>query len=141
MSAENRPIKDLLLTLSQLVESSGISLREVARRVEPIGINLSNVCTMANGHPEQLSTVRKFDFYISEILRVTGHDEYDLIKATLEGLTNPRSKTYRDDLSVELRNFLRNPESEKYIQYAYKRYQLDKLEEEKNRLKKELEEL
>ena len=141
MGGKYTPIKDLMLALNQIVNSSGMTLREVARKVEDKGMNLSNVCSMANGHPEELSTVNKFDNYIQEILRATGHDEYDLIKLTLESLTNPRSKLYKDDLSVELRNFLRSPESEKYIQYAYKRYQLDKLEEEKERIRKELDDL
>ena len=141
MEGKYTPMRDLLLALNQIVESSGLTLREVTRRVESKGMNLSNVCSMANGHPEQLSTVNKFDNYIHEILKATGHDEYDLIKLALEGLTNPRSKSYRDDLSVELRNFLRSPESEKYIQYAFKKYQLDKLDEEKERIRRELEEL
>ena len=135
------PLQDLLLTLSAMVEKSGMSLREITRRLEPYGLNMNNVCAVANGKPEQLSSVVKFDSYISKILETTGYDEYDLIKRALEGLTNPRSRTYQDDLSAELRNFLRNPESQKYIEYAYKRYQLDKLQEEQEKLKEELSKL
>jgi len=141
MDRQYSPLKNLLLTLNQMVKSSGMSLREVQRKTDAQGVTMNNVCAVANGHPENLAVLVKLDKYISEILRVTGHDEYDLLKMTAEGLTNPRSKTYQDDLSAELRNFLRNPESEKYIQYAYKRYQYDKLEEEKERLKKELEDI
>ena len=135
------PLQDLLLTLSAMVEKSGMSLREIQRKLEPEGINLYNVCAVANGKPEQTVTIVKLDSYINGVLRVTGHDEYDLIKRALEGLTNPRSRTYQDDLSAELRNFLRSPESQKYIEYAYKRYQLDKLQEEQEKLKEELSKL
>ena len=132
------PLRDVLLTLTEIANKSGMSLREIQRKLEPEGINLYNVCAVANGKPEQTSTIVKFDSYINGVLHVTGHDEYDLIKATLEGLTNPKSRTYQDNLSAELRNFLRNPESLKYIEYAYKRYQIDRLQEEQERLKEEL---
>ena len=141
MERRYNPIRDLLLALNHLVDQSGMSLREVSRKLENTDVNLSNVCAVANGNPEQLSSIVKFDYYISEILRVTGHDEYDLVKATLEALTNPRSKSFQENLSVELRDFLKSPESEKYLEYAYKRYQIDKLAEEREKLKKELDDL
>ena len=141
MEREYTPMKDLLLTLNNMVKHSGMSLREIARKTEKYGYSMNNVCAVANGNPEQLASIMKFDTYISCILSVMGYDEYELIKRTLEGLTNPNSSTYQDQLSPSMREFLRSPESEKYLQYAYKRYQLDKLQEEQARLKKELENL
>ncbi len=138
MEKKYSPIRDLMLTLNYFVLSSGMSLREVARKLEKEGMNLYNVCSVANGKPEQLNMVMKFDSYIDGILRVTGKDEYDLIKRTLENLTNPSAVSYQDDLSIEMRNFLSNPESQKYLEYALKKYKIDKLEEEKARLEKEL---
>ena len=141
MTREYSPIQDMLLALNRIVEKSGMSLREITRKLEKEGFNINNVCSVANGKPEKLSTILKYDSYVSGILRVTGHDEYDLVKTTLEELTNPNSKTFEEQLSIELKNFLRNPESEKYIEYAYKRYKLDKLKEEQEQLKKELEDI
>ena len=124
------PLQDVLIALNEIIKSSGMSLREITRKTEKYGLNLNNVCSVANGHPEQLSTIVGFDEYVSTILRATGYDEIDLIKRTLEGLTNPRSSIYKDELSPELRDFMRKPESDKYIRYAYKMYQRDKLTEE-----------
>lgn len=138
MTREYKPLQDIMITLNRILYRRGVSLREITRSVEKKGLNLNNVVAVANGKPEQLSSIVKFDKYISEILAVTGYDEYDLLRATIDGLVDPKSKTFQDDLSTELRNFLRNPESEKYIQYAYKRYMLDKLEDERNKIKEEL---
>ena len=140
---EYTPIRDMLLMLNRLVETSGMSLREVARKLEDEGMNLYNVCAMANGKPEALATVKKFDTYIGGILRVTGRDEYDLIHAVMEELENPNPKQKppsSDHLSVELREFLRSPDAEKYVTYAYNKYRLDKLEKEREELKKILSE-
>lgn len=116
--AKYKPIQDIMLTLNAFVERSGLSLREVSRKLEKEGFNLCNVCTVANGKPDQLSSVVKFDNYIHHILRVTGHDEYDLIKETLENLQSPNSASYQENLPLNIKEFLRNPETEKYIEYA-----------------------
>ena len=143
MIDEYTPIRDMLLTLNKLVETSGMSLREVARKLEDEGMNLYNVCAMANGKPEALATVKKFDTYISGILRTTGRDEYDLVYAMMEGIKNPTSKNKlpsKDYLTAEIREFLHSPDAEKYIVYAYNKYKLDKLEKEREELKKQMEE-
>lgn len=147
INREYTPIRDMLLVLSRFVEGSGMSLREVARKLEGEGMNLYNVCSMANGKPETLVTVRKFDTYIGGILRTTGHDEYDLIRAVLDGLASPSSPVYkknlsnRNFLSPELQDFLLLPEAEKYVQYAYNKYRLDKLEKEREEIQRRLQDL
>ena len=141
MTKEYKPIQDIMLTLNEFVERSGMSLREVSRKLEKEGFNLYNVCTVANGKPEQLSSVVKFDNYIHNILRVTGHDEYDLIKETLENLQSPNSASYQENLPLHIKEFLRNPESQRYIEYAYKKYKLDKLAEEQEILRRELQDM
>ena len=70
-----------------------------------------------------------------------GYDDYDLIERTLRRYSDPNKSIYEDNLSVKIKEFLRNPESEKYIEYAYKKYKLDKLAEEQERIKRELEEM
>lgn len=138
------PIRDMLLILNRLVESSGMSLREVARKLENEGMNLYNVCSMANGKPEELATVRKFDTYIGGILRVIGKDEYDLVCAIVEELRNPNVKgelPTKTFFTAEIREFLWSADAEKYITYAYNKYRLDKLEKEREEIKKQLEDL
>ena len=134
------PLQTVLIALNKIIDSSGLSLREVARKAEKDGLNLSNVCAVANGNPEQLSSIVKFDQYVDKILRVTGHDDKDLILKTLDTL-NKVTYSYQGNLSKELKEFLRNPESERYIRYAYNKYKLDKLEEEREILKKEMEDI
>ena len=138
---EYTPMQNILLELSEMVNKSGMSLREIARKLEKEGFNLYNVCAVANGKPQHLSTVVKFDSYLSGILRVLGYDDYDLIERTLRRYSDPNKSIYEDNLSVKIKEFLRNPESEKYIEYAYKKYKLDKLAEEQERIKRELEEM
>ena len=136
--SEYKPLQDVMIALNGLVKRSGMSLREVQRKLEKENVNLYNVCSVANGNPEQLSSVVRFDGFISDILKAIGKDEYDLIKEVTKNLTNPSSPSFQEDLSVELKMFLNSPESKKYLMYAYKRYQLDKLAEERERIKKEL---
>ena len=143
---EYTPIRDMLLMLSRFVDTSGMSLREVARKLEDEGMNLYNVCSMANGKPENLVTVTKFDTYIGGILRITGHDEYDLIRATMEGLVSKDSPVYKEGynkeyLTKELRDFLWSPDAEKYILYAYNKYKLDKIEKEREEIQRKLDNL
>lgn len=132
------PMQDILLELSEMVNKSGMSLREIARRMEKDGFNLYNVCAVANGKPQHLSSIVKFDSYLSGILKVLGYDDYDLIERTLRRFSDPNTSPYEDNLSVKIKEFLRNPESEKYIEFAYKKYKLDKLAEEQERIKREL---
>ena len=40
-----------------------------------------------------------------------------------------------------IKEFLRNPESERYIEYAYKKFKLDKLAEEQEILRRELQDM
>lgn len=136
-----KPIQDLLLALSEICYRSGISLREIARKLEKDGFNLYNVCSMANGHPEQMATIVKYDSYLNAILKATGHDEFELLERTLKRLTDPDTTTYQDTMSPKIREFIRNPESEKYLEFAYKKYRLDKLAEEQEAIKKELEDM
>ena len=132
---EYRPLQDVMLALSELVDRSGMSLREVQRKLEKENINLYNVCSVANGKPETLSSIVRFDGFIGKILRVIGKDEYDLMERTINNLSAPTSPSFQEDLSIELKDFLSNPDSRKYIEYAYKMYQRDKLTEELDKMR------
>ncbi len=140
MTKEYKPLQKVLLSLSNLVELSGMSLREVQRKLEAnhVNLNLYNVCSVANGKPEQLASIVKFDQYVNEILKITGHDEYDLLKEAIDGLSDKKSPMYQEDLSLEIKKFLREPDAKKYLEYAYKRYQFDKMTEEREKLGEEL---
>jgi len=139
---EYKPLQNVMITLSELVKSSGMTLREVQRKLDKENrkvndetINLYNVCSVANGNPSQLSVVVRLDKFISNILQTLGYDECDLTEKNLGRLQNAPQSDDQQRYPKEIKEFLRSSVSDKYVRYAYKMYLRDKLTEELEEIK------
>ena len=135
MDMDRRPIGKIVAEVYKIIKERNYSIRSIADKAQEIGFKYMNRGVVDRnfyeGAEKQLF-IKKLDDYIEAILTVVGLTNEDLFKRAIE------EEITDGIINRDIIRFVRNPESLPYIKMAYIQYKKDKLEEELQNIKSEI---